>query len=93
MGEQVRARIRIGGVVQGVGFRYFARKTGASFGLAGTVRNLPDGSVEVLAQGEKQAVDAFLSELRIGPRYASIERVDVDWEEPQDDLRGFDYAF
>jgi acylphosphatase len=93
MAELVRARVRVSGVVQGVGYRYFARKAGVAFGLAGSVRNLPDGSVEVVAQGDKQAVNALLSELRIGPRYASIERVDVQWEEPESDLRGFDYAF
>jgi acylphosphatase len=93
MAELVRVRVRVSGVVQGVGYRYFARKTGAALGLAGSVRNLPDGSVEVVGQGDKQAVNAFLSELRIGPRYASIERVDIEWGEPDSDLRGFDYAF
>ena len=93
MGEQVRVRVRVSGVVQGVGFRYFARNVGTAMGLAGFVRNLPDGSVEVVAQGEKQAVNAFVNELRIGPRYASIERVDIQWEEPASGLRGFDYAF
>ncbi|MFH1312177.1 MAG: acylphosphatase [Candidatus Eisenbacteria bacterium] len=93
MGEIVRVRVRVSGVVQGVGFRYFARKAGTSFGLAGSVKNLPDGSVEVVAQGEEQAVHGFLSELKVGPRYASIERVDIRWEKPENDFRGFDYAF
>ena len=93
MAELVRVRVRVSGVVQGVGYRYFARKAGAALGLSGSVRNLPDGSVEVVAQGERQAVNRLLGELRIGPRYASIERVDLKWEEPDNDLNGFDYAF
>jgi acylphosphatase len=93
MAELVRARIRVTGVVQGVGYRYFVRNAAMSLGLAGKVRNLSDGSVEVIAEGERSLVSALIGELRTGPRYASVERVDVAWEEPGKDFKGFDYAF
>jgi acylphosphatase len=91
--EEVRARIRITGVVQGVGYRYFVRNTATALGLAGYVRNRSDGSVEIVVEGPRPAVNGFIGELRIGPRFASVEGMDVAWEDPQQDFRGFDYAF
>jgi acylphosphatase len=93
MGELARARIRVSGVVQGVGYRYFVRTMAIELGLSGYVRNLPDGTVEVVAEGDRSVIGAFVGELRIGPRYATVERVDLQWEEPKKDFGGFDYAF
>jgi acylphosphatase len=93
MGELVRARLRIRGLVQGVGYRYFVRNTALSLGLGGYVKNVPDGSVEVIVEGDRAAVNAFIDDIRIGPRHASVKSIDVQWEEPTKDLRGFDYAF
>jgi acylphosphatase len=93
MAELVRARIRVTGIVQGVGYRYFVRNAATSLGLGGYVRNLPDGSVEVVAEGERSLVSTFIGELRVGPRYASVAGVDIAWEEPRKDFKGFDYAF
>jgi acylphosphatase len=93
MGDLARARIRVRGIVQGVGFRYFVRNTATSLGLDGEVRNRSDGTVEVVAEGERGLVEILIKELKIGPRYASVERVDVEWQEPRKDFSGFDYAF
>ncbi len=93
MGERARARIRVWGVVQGVGYRYFVRNVATSLGLGGYVRNIPDGSVEVVAEGDRSLIGALIEELKIGPRYAHVERVDVKWEEPKNEFRSFDYAF
>jgi acylphosphatase len=93
VGGLVRARIRVTGMVQGVGYRYFVRNTAVSLRLDGSVRNMPDGSVEVVAEGDRGLVDALIAELRVGPRYASVEGLDVQWEEPRKDFNGFDYAF
>jgi acylphosphatase len=93
MGDLVRARIRVRGMVQGVGFRYFVRNTATSLGLDGHVRNRSDGSVEVVAEGERGPVEILIRELRTGPRYASVDGLDVQWEEPKRDFSGFDYAF
>jgi len=60
MAELVRARIRVTGVVQGVGYRFFVRNVAASLGLAGEVRNLSDGSVEVVAEGDRSLVGALI---------------------------------
>lgn len=66
---------RVLGRVQGVGFRAFARRRAEALGISGYARNLPDGTVEVLARGYAAALDAFVDELRRGPRYARV--VDV----------------
>lgn len=93
MGELVRARIRVSGIVQGVGYRYFVRNAAMSLGLSGYVRNVPDGTVEVVAEGARSEVNALVAELRMGPRHATVRGVDVEWQEPQKDFKGFDYAF
>jgi acylphosphatase len=93
MKETVRARIRVTGVVQGVGYRYFARTIATSFGLGGYVRNLPDGSVEVMAEGDKPAVRGLVQELKVGPRHARVAGVEVEWLESGMDFETFEYRF
>jgi acylphosphatase len=93
MADVVRARLTIYGVVQGVGYRYFVRRAATDLALAGFVRNRSDGSVEAVAEGERAAVNALIEELKAGPTYASVERIDAIWEEPRGDLAGFTYAF
>lgn len=68
--------VRVRGVVQGVGFRWFVRERARRLGLAGWVRNLPDGSVEVVASGDPAQLDLLRDELRRGPRGASVESLD-----------------
>jgi acylphosphatase len=63
-------------LVQGVGFRWFVRERARRLGLAGWVRNLPDGSVEVLAAGDPGQLDLLRQELRRGPNGASVESLD-----------------
>jgi len=93
MGDLVRARIVVRGIVQGVGFRYFVRNTATSLGLEGEVRNRGDGTVEVVAEGERGPVEILIKQLKVGPRYANVEGLDVKWEEPRKDFSGFGYAF
>jgi acylphosphatase len=71
-------RVIIKGYVQGVGFRYWAYRHATSLGIKGYVRNRPDGSVEVLASGDQEAVDHFLSLLRRGPSSALVEELEID---------------
>ena len=61
--------------MQGVGFRYFARQSAARLGVAGFARNLEDGSVEVVAEGEPAALEAFEDALRQGPSFAHVANV------------------
>ena len=71
------------GTVQGVGFRWAARIEADRLGVAGSARNLVDGSVEVVAEGDEAAVDAMLAWLRHGPRSATVARVDVAEDAPR----------
>lgn len=70
------------GRVQGVGFRFFVENRAAVLGLRGWVRNLRTGQVEVLATGEEGVLQAFLEDLRVGPRLAKVTGVEVDWDSP-----------
>jgi acylphosphatase len=63
------------GRVQGVGFRYFAQSIAARHRLSGWVRNTPDGSVELEAQGSAADVDAFIAEMREGPSLSHVAEV------------------
>ena len=74
---RVARRYLISGRVQGVGYRYFAQSAAEREGVAGWVRNLPDGRVEAVAEGEPEAVDRFAGRLRSGPRHAHVDEIEV----------------
>jgi len=78
------------GRVQGVGFRAFAAREAHRLGVAGWVRNEPDGSVLVLAEGDDRAAEAFLAWLRHGPPSARVTSVDPEWLTAAGDLASFD---
>ncbi len=78
----------IHGRVQGVFFRDTTRRRAAERGVAGWVRNNPDGSVEAAFEGEPEAVESMVRLAYEGPRGAVVERVDVSEEEPEG-LAGF----
>lgn len=77
--------IRITGRVQGVGYRAFVQKTAVGLGLAGWVRNLPDGSVEAFAQGPIDRMESFLLALRRGPPGARVDAVQTAEAHPRDE--------
>jgi acylphosphatase len=83
--DEIRVHARITGLVQGVGYRYFAYTTARRLNLTGWVRNLADGSVEIEAQGEHDAVTRFLSQLRRGPRWAQVSNLDTTPIKPRHD--------
>lgn len=83
-----RARVVIRGRVQGVFFRVETRERARSLGLAGWVRNNPDGTVEAVFQGDRDRVDSMLAWCGRGPAGAHVEDVEVEWAEPRDE-RGF----
>ena len=77
--NQVARRFLLAGRVQGVGYRYFAMRAAARHDILGTVKNLVDGRVEILAEGERDAMEQFKMELATGPalaRVASLEEFD-----------------
>ena len=77
----VGAELRVRGLVQGVGYRYFARRRAAALGLTGWVRNEPDGSVLILAEGDQGAIADLAAELKAGPSAAAVSDVTVTWRE------------
>ncbi|WP_188511111.1 acylphosphatase [Conyzicola nivalis] len=77
MAQQVRRRVIVSGVVQGVGFRWSARSVAESLSVTGFARNRSDDTVEVEAEGDPEAVDGFLDWLRHGPPSASVSGVTV----------------
>jgi acylphosphatase len=83
-----RRRVVVHGFVQGVGFRFAVERAARSRGVAGWVRNQPDGTVEAVFEGGPEAVAALVDFCREGPRGAEVERVDVVSESP-DGLAGF----
>ena len=84
----IRKRVVVRGRVQGVFFRDTTRRMAASRGVAGWVRNRPDGAVEAAFEGEPDAVDAMVEFSRSGPRGAAVAGVEVSDEEPEG-LSGF----
>jgi acylphosphatase len=78
-----RLRVRVRGAVQGVFFRAETRDRARSLGVAGWVRNVPDGSVEAVFEGEASRVDSMADWCRRGPRGADVEDVEVIAEDPQ----------
>ena len=73
----IQYEIKVSGRVQGVGFRYYAQKRAADFGLKGWVKNMADGSLHLVVQGEKPEVDTFVDYLRIGPTLSRVSKVAV----------------
>jgi acylphosphatase len=80
--ERVRVRLRVEGVVQGVFFRQATALEANRLGVSGAVRNLPDGSVEVVAEGGRPAVEALVAFCRRGPPAARVDAVEITWERP-----------
>ena len=85
----VRKRIGVSGRVQGVFFRDSARRRAQTLGVAGWARNCPDGTVEIVAEGETRAVEALIEWAHDGPRGAEVADVDVHEESPAG-LSGFE---
>jgi acylphosphatase len=72
-----RLEIRIFGLVQGVGFRNFVQRKAESFFLKGFVRNLSDGSVEIVAEGKENDLEEFLQAISKGPMFANVSTIET----------------
>ncbi len=81
MAQKTRMRVRVRGRVQGVFFRDSTRREAQARGVSGWVRNLPDGSVEAVFEGEEKDVSAVVAWCGQGPPSARVEKVET-WEEP-----------
>lgn len=86
-------RFIIRGLVQGVGYRFFAVRSAERHGIVGTVRNMPDGTVEVIAEGSPDALEAFRKELERGPAHARVAAVEEVEIEPSGRHKRFEVVF
>jgi acylphosphatase len=79
---KIARKFLIGGLVQGVGFRFFTQRAAARHQVLGYVRNLPNGRVEAFAEGNENAVEAFKHDLTTGPIYSKVEEIEETVLEP-----------
>jgi len=85
-----RAHVTVSGQVQGVFFRDSTRQKAKELGLAGWVKNTPDGRVEALFEGPSERVREMVRWCEAGPQQASVENVDTDFESAGGDLEAFE---
>lgn len=85
--------IKIHGKVQGVGYRFYATRVARRLGLKGWIQNLRDGSVESIVEGEPQKIDEWITEIKEGPRYAEVVRIDQERRDSAGPLGDFDVKF
>jgi len=87
-----RSRLHIfySGHVQGVGFRFTVRTVAAGFEVTGVVKNLPDGRVELVAEGDRKELEAFRTAIPDAGLAACIRHEDASWSEAQGEFRGFE---
>jgi len=82
----IGAKVIIRGAVQGVGFRYWTQRKAREYGLRGEVGNLRDGTVKTVFEGERGLVEEFIKDLKVGPTYAHVSDLDIEW---YDEPKGF----
>jgi acylphosphatase len=90
---KIARRFIVRGRVQGVGFRFFAIHAARRLGVVGSVRNLPDGTVEAIAEGTPDAVSEFRAELWRGPSYGHVTSVDESDIKPTGRYKSFDVDY
>ncbi len=90
---KTRAHVFISGMVQGVFFRSATREKAKEFGLKGWVRNLGDGRVEAIFEGERDAVEQILEWCKVGPPYARVKNVDAKWAEYTGEFSFFEVRY
>jgi acylphosphatase len=87
--EATRLHAIVHGRVQGVGFRAFVVDRAVNIGAKGWARNRWDGTVEVLAEGNREQLERLLAALHSGPRMANVTRVEVDWQTARGEFSSF----
>lgn len=84
-----QAHVYISGFVQGVGFRAYVRSKARKMGVTGWVRNLSDGRVEGVFQGEKEKVEELINKCKRGPFFSNTKNIVVEWEELKEKFNEF----
>ncbi len=80
---EASVHIIVEGLVQGVGYRWFAARRAQALGIAGFARNLYDGNVEVEAAGDRLSLEEFIRDLKTGPRSAQVRDMKIEWGPPR----------
>lgn len=93
MSERARMRAIIHGRVQGVFFRDFTRTHAMRLDLLGYVGNLWDGTLEVVAEGDREALENLLKQLYVGPSSARVEKIDLEWSEASSEFFSFEVRY
>jgi len=91
--EKVRIHAFVSGFVQGVNFRYYTKQLADKLGLKGWVKNLPDGRIEVVAEGSENEINELIKFLKGGPRGAKVLNFEIEKEEYQDEFKYFDIVY
>jgi len=84
-----RVRVLYSGRVQGVGFRYMTERIARVLDVSGWVKNLPDGKVEVVAEGEEEKLADFLDEIEKRSLQPYVHSAEIKWKEHKDEFKGF----
>jgi len=93
MGEMERVHIKVHGRVQGVFFRAHTQEEATRLGLKGWVKNTYDGGVELIAEGNRQALENLVSWCRRGPSAAKVSALDVEWLDATGEFSGFKVTY
>jgi acylphosphatase len=88
--DRKRIQVLYLGQVQGVGFRYTVKSVATGFDLTGSVRNLPGGGVELIAEGAKDELEAFRQAIRESGLDHFIRNEEISWQEARSEFRGFE---
>jgi acylphosphatase len=93
MADLARVQAIISGRVQGVFYRARTRDQALARGLTGWVRNLPDGRVAAVFEGDREKIESMLAWCRIGPSYAAVDEVLTDWQPYQGEFQDFSITY
>lgn len=91
--KERRVEIQVFGIVQGVFFRADTRDYARKLGIKGTVRNLHDGSVEIIAEGKEEKLIEMIAFAKNGPPSAKVYNIDVKWENAKGDFSSFSIVY
>ncbi len=93
MANMARAQVLISGRVQGVFYRAYTRDQARMRGLTGWVRNLPDGRVYAVFEGDREKIESMLAWCRQGPQFAAVDEVETEWLPYQGEFQDFSVAY
>jgi len=91
--QKVRVHVFISGRVQGVFFRSQTRREAKKIGITGWIKNLADGRVEAVFEGEEKQIKTMIEWARKGPLFAKVNGIEFEYEEPSEELSDFEIAF